>query len=83
MIHTLSENIKFICMSFSNKVESESLASFSSLFCHVPYKAFLVPDSCRATERNGNSISTDITEDTNGVENFLNSVNLSYIFFHE
>jgi len=28
-------------------------------------KEFLVPDSCRATERNGNSISPDITDDTN------------------
>jgi hypothetical protein len=27
-------------------------------------KAFLVPDSCRATEGNGNSISSDITDDT-------------------
>ena len=25
--------------------------------------AFLVPDSCLATERNGNSISTDVTDD--------------------
>jgi hypothetical protein len=31
---------------------------------HKPYKAFLVPDSCRVTERNGNSISDDITDDT-------------------
>jgi hypothetical protein len=35
-----------------------------SLFSHGPNKAFLVPDSCRATERNSISISTDITEDT-------------------
>ena len=28
-------------------------------------KVFLLPDSCRATERNGNSISPDITDDTN------------------
>ena len=28
-------------------------------------KVFLVPDSCRATERNGNSISPDIIDDTN------------------
>jgi hypothetical protein len=27
-------------------------------------KAFLVSDSCRATERNGNSMSTDVTQDT-------------------
>jgi hypothetical protein len=26
-------------------------------------KAFLVPDSCRATERNSNSISADVTDD--------------------
>ena len=30
-----------------------------------PNKAFLVPDSCRAIERNGNSISTDVTDDAN------------------
>ena len=28
-----------------------------------PTKAFLVPYSCGATERNGNSISADITND--------------------
>jgi len=33
------------------------------LFSHGPNKAFLVPDSCRATERNGNSISIDVTDD--------------------
>ena len=33
------------------------------LFSHGPNKAFLVPDSYRATERNGNSISTDVTGD--------------------
>jgi hypothetical protein len=40
------------------------------LLGHGPYKAFLVPDSCRATEGNGNSISTDVTDDT--IENDLN-----------
>jgi len=35
------------------------------LLGHEPSKAFLVPNSCRATERNGNSISTDVTEDAN------------------
>jgi hypothetical protein len=34
------------------------------LISHGSKKAFLVPDSCRATERNGNSTSADITEDT-------------------
>jgi hypothetical protein len=33
------------------------------LFSHGPYKAFLIPDSCKATERNDNSISADITDD--------------------
>jgi len=32
------------------------------LFSHRPNKAFLVPDSCRAMERNGNSISADVTD---------------------
>jgi len=34
------------------------------LLGHGPNKSFLVPDSCRETERNGNSISADITDDT-------------------
>jgi len=33
------------------------------LLGHGPNKAFLVPDSCSATERNGNSISADVTDD--------------------
>ena len=36
----------------------------SVLLGHGPNKVFLVPDSCRATERNSNSISPDITDDT-------------------
>jgi hypothetical protein len=32
--------------------------------CHEPNRAFLVPDLCRATEKNGNSISTDVTGST-------------------
>jgi hypothetical protein len=34
------------------------------LFSNGPNKAFLVPDSCRATERNGNSIRANVTDDT-------------------
>jgi len=34
------------------------------LLGHEPNKAFLVPGSCRATERNGKGISTDVTDDT-------------------
>jgi hypothetical protein len=37
----------------------------SVLFSHGPDKVFLVPDSCSATERSGNSISADVTDDTN------------------
>jgi hypothetical protein len=33
------------------------------LLGHGPNKAFLVPDSCRATERNGNSKSADVKDD--------------------
>jgi len=43
------------------------LNHISVLFSHGPIakKAFLVPDSCRATNRNGDSIiSADITDDT-------------------
>jgi len=34
------------------------------LLGHVPNKAFLIPGSCGATERNGNSISSEVTNDT-------------------
>jgi hypothetical protein len=34
------------------------------LLGHAPNKAFLVPDSCRETERNGNNVSADVTDDT-------------------
>ena len=44
--------------------------------CHGPNKAFLVPDSCRATERKGNSISGDVTDDT--IENDQNDACFSY-----
>jgi hypothetical protein len=37
----------------------------SSLVNHGHNKAFLVPHSCRATERNGNGIHADVTDDTN------------------
>ena len=33
------------------------------LFSHEPNKALLIPDTCRTTERNGNSISPDVTDD--------------------
>ena len=36
----------------------------SLIFSQEPNKAFLVADSYRATERNGNSISVDVTDDT-------------------
>ena len=36
----------------------------SVLLCHGPNKAFLVPDSGRAIERNGYSINTDVAGDT-------------------
>jgi hypothetical protein len=41
-----------------------STASDIGGHAYGPNKAFLVPDSCRATERNGNSISADVTDDT-------------------
>ena len=39
------------------------------LLGHGPNIAFLVLDSCRVTETNGNSISADVTDDTIGIEN--------------
>jgi hypothetical protein len=48
-----------------NKVQDEILfLATSVLLGHGPNKAFLVPDSCRATEWNGNSVTTDVTDDT-------------------
>ena len=35
------------------------------LLGHGPNQAFLVVDSCRTTERNDNSINTDVTADAN------------------
>ena len=34
------------------------------LFSNGPNKAFLVPDSCRATERNVKSIRANVSDDT-------------------
>jgi hypothetical protein len=34
------------------------------LFSHGNNKVFLVPDSCRAKKRKGNSISADVTDFT-------------------
>ena len=33
---------------------------------HGYNKALLIPNSCRATERNGNSIRADVTDDVSG-----------------
>jgi hypothetical protein len=46
------------------------------LYGHEPNKAFLVPDSCRETERNGNSINSDVTDDT--IENNSNDACFNY-----
>ena len=46
------------------------------LFSNGPDKAFLVPDSCRATERNGNSTSANVTNDI--IENDSNGLCFSY-----
>ena len=45
------------------------------LFSNGPNKAFMVPDSCRATERNGNSTSANVTDDI--IKN-MNGVFFSY-----
>jgi len=42
------------------------------LFSYGPNKAFLVADSCRTTDRNGNIISEDFTKDTIG--NYLHTL---------
>jgi hypothetical protein len=43
-----------------------ALHLIASFFCsHGPNKACLIPDSCGATERNGNSISANVTDDAN------------------
>jgi len=35
------------------------------LFSNGHYKAFMALDTCRATERNGNRISADVTDGVN------------------
>jgi hypothetical protein len=40
-----------------------------NLSSHGPNNAFLVPDPCTATARNGNSIGADVTNDAN--ENYI------------
>ena len=52
------------------------------LFSRGPNKAFLIPDSCRATERNGNSISADVTDDDTCLPFclFLKLVQIYFIF---
>ena len=47
------------------------------LFSHRPNKALLVPDSCRATERNSNSISADVKDDA--IETEWNDACFSYV----
>jgi len=42
------------------------------LLGHGPNEAFMVPYSCRATERNGNSVSADVTD--KAIENNENDV---------
>jgi hypothetical protein len=51
------------CRALSNKLQC--------YFSHGPNKAFLVPDSCRATVRNYNSVSMNVIEDT--IENNKNN----------
>ena len=40
------------------------IKSTSVVLGHGPNKAFLGPESCGATEINGNSIISDVTDDT-------------------
>jgi hypothetical protein len=44
----------------------QGIKQTSVLFNHGPNKASLLPDSCRTTERSGNSISDDVTDDVIG-----------------
>ena len=50
--------------------------STSVLYNDGPNKTFLVPDSCRVTERNDKKISADFTEDA--IENYYNDACISY-----
>ena len=66
--------------------ENQRLFNFILQLCDFKYKggkinvsvirSFLVPDLYRATERNGNRISADVTEDT--IENDQNEACFSY-----
>ena len=51
------------------------------IFSHGLNKVFLVPDSCRATVRNGSSISVDFTENTFENDEKDLSDNLTVVFF--
>ena len=53
--------LSYNCVIFSTNKGGQM---YFSVMCHGPNKAFLVPDSCRATERKGNSVSADVTDDT-------------------
>jgi hypothetical protein len=49
------------------------------LFIHWPNKTFLVPDSCRATIRNGKNLTTDVTDDA---KKTIRTTLVSAIFRH-
>ena len=48
------------------------------LLGHGPNTTFLVPDSCRATDRNSNSINADVTDDT-----IENNIRMTLLIFRE
>jgi hypothetical protein len=48
------------------------------LLGHGPNTTFLVPDSCRATDRNSNSINADVRDDT-----IENNIRMTLVIFRE
>ena len=53
----------FILHSFYMNSQIALTWSIFVIYGHWPIIAYLVPDSCWETERNGNSISADVTDD--------------------
>jgi hypothetical protein len=52
------------CMASMNYFDSDMYNSTNTVaYFDAPNKALLIPDSCRATERNGNRIGADVTDD--------------------
>jgi hypothetical protein len=62
LIRCINVILSYNCVVLSTNKGLRGSKKTSVLFSHGLNKACLIPDSYRATERNGNSISVDFTE---------------------